>query len=41
MEVTTSTSTVIGGEDESYMITTGILLAVNVRVARPDEIEAS
>jgi len=40
LEVTTSTSTVIGGEDEGYMVTTGILLGVNVRLARPDEIEA-
>jgi hypothetical protein len=41
LEVTTSTSTVIGGEDEGYMITTGILLGVNVRLARPEETEAS
>lgn len=40
LEITTSTSTVIGGEDEGYMITTGILLGVNVRPARPDEIQA-
>ena len=31
---------VIGGEDEGYMVTTGILLGINVRLARPDEIEA-
>ena len=40
LEVTTSTSTVIGGKDEGHMVTTGILLGVNVRPARPDEIEA-
>jgi hypothetical protein len=40
LEVTTSTSTVIGGEDEGHIVTTGILLGVNVRPARPDEIEA-
>lgn len=40
LEVTTSTSTVIGGEDEGYVVTTGILLGVDVRPARPDEIEA-
>ncbi len=37
--LTTSTSTVIGGEDEGHVVTTGILLGVNVRPARPDEIE--
>jgi hypothetical protein len=40
LEVTTSTSTVIGGEDEGYVITTGILLGVNVRLTRPEEIQA-
>ncbi len=35
LEVTTSTSTVIGGDDEGYMVTTGILLGVNVRLAHP------
>jgi hypothetical protein len=39
LEVTTSTSTVIRGEDEAYVVTTGILLGVNVRLARPDEVE--
>lgn len=39
LEVTMSTSTVIGGEDEGHTVTTGILLGVNVRPARPDEIE--
>jgi hypothetical protein len=41
LQVTTSTSTVIGGEDEGYIVTTGVLLGVDVRLARPDEIEAS
>jgi hypothetical protein len=40
LEVTTSTSTVIGGADEGHMVTTGVLLRVNVRPARPDEIAA-
>ena len=39
LEVTTPTSTVLGGEDEGHMVTTGIRLGVNVRPARPDEIE--
>lgn len=41
VEATTSISTVIGGEDEGYVVTTGILLGVDVRPARPDETEAS
>jgi hypothetical protein len=40
LEITTSASTVIGGEDEGYVVTTSILLGVDVRPARPDEIEA-
>jgi hypothetical protein len=40
LEVTTSTSTVIGGEDEGHMVTTGVLLDVNVRSAHPDDIKA-
>ena len=38
LEVTQSTSTVIGGEDEGHVVTTGVLLGVRVRPARPDEI---
>lgn len=40
LELTQSTSTVIGGEDEGHVVTTGVLLRVNVRPARPDEIQS-
>jgi hypothetical protein len=37
LEVTQSTSTVIGSEEEGYVVTTGVLLDVSVRTARADE----
>lgn len=41
LELTQSTSTVIGSEDEGHVVTTGVLLGVEVRPARPDEIQAN
>lgn len=38
LEITKSLSTVIGGEDEGYQVSTGVLLDVRVREATPAEV---
>jgi len=40
LQVTHSLSTVIGGEDEGYQVTTGVLLDVRVREATAEEVAA-